>query len=275
MTNPVNLSSSVPPVPIPPVAPNFLFCSGDYGSDLIRDEAMIAGSLLQQGTRPVTYSFKAPDIDSHVANISVPDPGYHLPILEDYRGVLISVDVAGPVEINEFRVAPNDIRGMVAYVANECLGRQGTGGFITSNIRGLVDYVTNPASDIEAELYPDNTAFLTATVSSINSLHASPGDYDPQMPRFLWKTELDVFHRMVEPYQREVIAGRILLFKRAEKRMRSGEPEMAWWEEWALQGNRTVVSNLQLSNVTTKSATTARRRKRVAGLLRGRSSVSG
>ena len=274
MTSLGNFSSHVLPVPIPPVLPNFLFCSGDYGTHLRRSDAFLAGSLLPQGIRPVTYSVDAPDIDDLAANVSVPEPGYHLPFLELFGGVAISVDVAGAIKIDEFRVAPNDIRGMAGYVAKECVGRQGKGGFITRSIQGLVDYVTDPTSDVEAPLYPDNTAFLTVTVSNQNALNPFPGDYDPQMARFLWKTERAAADRE-DPRERYIIAGRIKLFARAEVRMRRMGTEVPWWGGWEMQGNRTAVSNLQLSNVTTESATTARRSKRGPGLFRGGSSVPG
>lgn len=267
MTNLVNLDSYTPPIPIPPVAPNFVFCNGAYGTGLPRREALQAGSLLPQGTLPVTYSVEEPEIDGLAANVSVLRPAYELPFLEFYGSVLISVDVASPVSISMINVVPNDIRGMAAYVANECLGRYGVGGFVTKRIQGLVDFVTDPTSNIDARMYPDSTAFLTLTVSNRQTAHAFPGDYDPQLAFFLRNAEIDALSRVHSRYH-FVIANRIEKFAIAESRMRRLETEVPWWDGWLVQGNRTAIAGFQVVNVTTEGIATARRRKRVSGPLR-------
>ena len=266
MTSLANLSSFMPPVPIPPVAPNFVFCSGAYGTGLIRDHAINAGGLLPQGTMPVTYSVEEPE-DNLAANVSVLSPEYRLPFLESSGGVWIAVDVSGPVDINSINVVPNDIRGMAAYVANQCLGRGQVGGFITKRIQGLVDFVTDPRSDIDAPTYPDSTAFLTLTVSNEQNTHTFPGDYDPEMAFFLQKAEGVALSRVHPSYHVE-IADRIVKFAIARSRMRRLKTEVPWWGGWLVSGNRTATANFQLANMNTDGVATGRRRKRVPGLLR-------
>lgn len=267
MASLAHLNSYVTPIPIPPVPPNFVFCNGDYGTGLRRADAIQAGGLLPVGSLPVTYSVGVPEMDGLAANISTLASEYRLPFLEVHGGISLSVDVSGPINIDRINVVPNDIRGMAAYVANQCLGRNGEGGFITKRIQGLVDFVTDPTSNIDAPVYPDSTALLTLTVSSRETSHTFPGDYDPQMAKFLWRAELDALSR-VEPDARLVIANRVAKFAQMESHMRRMGTDVPWWGDWMAQGNRTAVTNVQLANMTTEGVTTARRRKRIAGLLR-------
>ena len=266
MTSLMNLDSYSPPIAIPPVPPNFVFCSDAYGTGLTRDKALEAGGQLPRGAMPVTYSVGEPESDALGSNVSLTRPGFHLPFLEFYSGVSISVDVSGPINIEEINVVPNDIRGMAAYIADTCVRRSGVGGFITRKIQGLVDFVTNPTSDIMTP-FPDSTAFLTLTLGDDESVHPFPGDFDPQMARFLRRAEIDAFDK-VQLEDRPVIAGRIAHFARTEARMRRLGTNVPWWDEYSMRGNRTSTSNLELADRTSKNIATARQKKRVARLLR-------
>lgn len=257
MTSVGIFNAAVPPVPIPPVPPNFVFCNGAYGAGLSHDQAIKAASLLPQGTIPITYSVEEPEMDDLAANVTATE--YRLPFIEYFGDVSITVDVSGPVNINRLDVVPNDIRGMAAYVANQCLRRRGVGGFITKRIQGLVDFVTDPDSDIDAPIYPDSTAFLTVTVSNDESVHAFPGDYDPEMAYFLRKAEANALSR-VAPIDQAEIANRVVKFAIAESRMRRLGTAVTWYGGWLVQGNRTGTANLELTNVTTEGVATARRR---------------
>ena len=254
MTGLVNLASYVPPVPIPPVPPNFAFCSDAYGTGLTLIDAMHAGGLLPQGTMPVTYSVGDSESRSK------------LPFLISFDDVWISLDVSGPNHITEINLIPNEIRGMAAHLANTCVRHSGVGGFVTKRIQGLVDFVTDPKSDIENPPYPDSTGFLTLTMSDAEQSATFPGDYDPQIARFLRQAELDAYGE-TDPFYRPVIAGRIGAFARTEARMHRLETEVPWWGEWLLQGNKTAVTSIQLANMTTEVVATARRKRRAAGLL--------
>ena len=252
MTSLVNVSSYVSPVPIPPVAPDFVFCNGAYGTHLVKVEASRAASLLPQGTTPVTYFIGDPVLGPLAANVSSRElerQEYRLPFIEIFGGVSIAVDVSGPVDINKITVVPNDIRGMAAYVASQCLGIAGWGGFVTKGIQGLVDFVTDPTSDIDYLRYPDSTAFLTVTVGNHQTSHAFPGEYDPEMAFVLRKAEMDALRRVQSPHQIAEIADRIRKFALAEARMRRLRTEVPWWGGWLTQGNGTSVANVQLANM--------------------------
>ena len=267
MINLVNPNAYVPAVPIPPVPPNFLLCNEAYGTNLLHQDAVTAASMLPQGAMPVTYSVEEPELEGHAANVSTLGSGYSLPFLEIFDSIAISVDVSGPLDIKEINVVPNDIRGMAAFVANECLGRGRVGGFVTKKIQGLVDFVTDPTSDIDNVPYPDSAAFLTLAVTSPETSAAFPGDFDPQMAGLLWKSELDALER-VEDYYRPVIAERLDRFLKAQHQMRRLGVQLAWWEREVAQGNRTASASLHLTNTTAESGATARRRRRLTGLSR-------
>ena len=84
MTGLLDHNSYAPPVPILPVAPNFVFCDEAYGTGLMRHDALRAGGLLLQGTVPVTYSVQEPDTEGLTANASALELGYRLPFLETF-----------------------------------------------------------------------------------------------------------------------------------------------------------------------------------------------
>ena len=263
----VSPNAYFPPVPIPPVAPNFVLCNEAYGTNLLRDDAITAASMLAQGAMPVTYSVQIPELEGRGPNVTAPPGGYSLPFLDIFAGIAISVDVSGPVDITEISLVPNDIRGMAAFVANQCLGQGRVGGFVTRRIQGLVDFVTDPTSDIDRVPYPDSAAFLTVTVSSHEASAAFPGDFDPQVAGLLWKSELDAFER-AGFYYRYVIAGRIERFAKAQRKMRRLGLDVTWWESESVQGNRSAITKLHPTNSTTESVTTARRRRRASRLSR-------
>lgn len=267
MVSLVNLGSYQPPVPIPPVPPNFHFCSGAFGTNLVQDDAFRAASLLPRGALPVTYSVEVPDTDDLAANVSALEMGYELPFLEAYGSAWIAVDVSGPISIDKLTVVPNDIRGMAAWVARQCVGRDRVGGFVTRRIQGLVDFVTDPTSDIEAPTYPDSTAFLTVAVTNMDNSAVFPGDYDPEMAKALREAELNAFIR-AQPHDRIVLAERIQQFAEAEANMRRLGTDVPWWGGWLMQGNQTTHRNIHLANMTTEGVATVRRKKRVPGFLR-------
>ena len=267
MTSLVNVSSYVLPVPIPPVAPDFVFCNGAYGTHLVKDEALRAASLLPQGTTPVTYFIGDSESGPLDANVSSPDlerQEHRLPFIEIFGDVSIAIDVCGPVEISKITVVPNEIRGMAAYVASQCLGIAGWGGFVTKEIQGLVDFVTDPTSDIDTLRYPDPTAFLTVLVGNHQTSYAFPGDYDPEMAFVLRKKETDALRRVQSPHQIAEIADRIRKFAIAQSHMVRLRTEVPWWGGWLTQENVTSVANVRLANMNDQGVATARRRKRVA-----------
>jgi len=235
MLNSGNLTSYVQPIPIAPVLPDYALCHRAYGAHLNRQQALYAGGILPQGGMPVEYSVTQDDEGGHIAL-------YELPFAVSFDGVAVGVDVAGPIDIDAITLVPNELRGMAAYLANSCVGARGTGGFVTKNIQGLVDYVTCPEADLDAPAYPDSTAFITVTVSSPQQAHFFPGDYDPAMAHFLRQVEANALNT-VAASQHFIIADRLIRYTVQATRMtRLGK--VAWWDDGRLHGNRTDISNL-------------------------------
>ena len=267
MTSLVNVSSYLSVVPIPPVAPDFLFCNGAYGTHLKKDEAFEAASLLPEGTTPVTYFIDDPELDPLAANISSPElerHEYQLPFTQSFGDVSIAVDSCGNVQIDKFTLVPNDIRGMAAYVASQCLRTAGWGGFVTKEIQGLLDFVTDPTSDIGSLTYPDRTAFITVMVGNHQTVHAFPGDYDPEMAFVLRKAEMNALHQAQSPDDVAEIANRVQKFAVAETNMHRLGTDVPWWSGWFTQENGTSVANDRPANMNAQRVAIARRRRRVA-----------
>lgn len=267
MTSLVNVNSYSSLVPITPVAPDFLFCNGAYGTHLKKDEALEAASLLPEDTEPVTYFIDGSDLGPLASNVSSPELERHehqLPFTQSFGDISITVDICGPVEIDKFTVVPNDLRGMAAYVASQCLGTAGWGGFVTKEIQGLLDFVTDPTSDIGSLRYPDPTAFLTVMVGNHHSVHAFPGDYDPEMASVLRKAEINALPQIQSLDDMAEIANRVQRFALAEANMRRLGTDVPWWSGWFTQENGTSVANVRLANMNAQGVATARRRRRVA-----------
>ena len=233
----------------------------------MKDEAFEAASLLPEGTTPVIYFIHDPELGPLAANVSSPELERHehqLPFTESFGDVSIAVDVSGPVEINRFTVVPNDIRGMAAYVASQCLGTAGWGGFVTREIQELLDFVTDPRSDIDSQRYPDRTAFLTVTVGKHQTSHAFPGDYDPEMASVLRKAEANALDHVQSPADIAELADRIRKFALAGENMQRLGTSVPWWSGWFTQENMTSVANVRLANMNAQGVAIARQRRRDA-----------
>ena len=233
----------------------------------MKDDAFEAASLLPQGTTPVTYFIDSPEFGQFATNDSSPELERHehqLPFTVSFGDVTIAVDICGPVEINKFTVVPNDIRGMAAYVASQCLRLAGWGGFVTKEIRELLDFVTDPTSEIRTLRYPDRTAFLTVTVGNHETSDAFPGDYDPEMALVLRKAEINALHQVQSPNFIAEIVDRIRRFEVAEENMQRLGASVPWWSGWFSQENGTSVANVRLANMNAQGVAIARRRRRVA-----------
>lgn len=255
-----NLTAYVPPVPVPPIAPDFAYCNTGYGVGLSGSVAMYAGGILPQGALPHLYTVNDP------AELS---GFFHLPYETSFSGVAVSVEVASPVDIDQISLVPNDIRGMAGWLARYCIGTRGTGGFMTRGIQDLVKYVTDPTSNLDAPQYPDDTAFITVTLSTPAHAHSFPGDYDPQMAIFLRQAEIAALNR-VEPSAHEEIADRIFRYaKQAGLMRRVGH--VAWWADPEDKEGDTGAGPkiLYPVNETDLSAATISRRRSLQGSSQG------
>ncbi|KAK4696686.1 hypothetical protein P7C71_g1274, partial [Lecanoromycetidae sp. Uapishka_2] len=247
-----NLTAYVPPHPIPPRAPDFAFCNVGYG--VLNDYrlAQQVGGILPPGALPRLYTVNDP---------AEPYGFYDLPYETSYSGVAVTVEVASPVDIDEIRLVPNDIRGMAGWLARQCVDSRGTGGFMTKGIQGLVNYVTDPKSNLDAPEYPDNTAFITVTLSTPAHAHSFPGDYDPQMAEFLQQVEIAALSTVEWPGH-NVIAERILRYDMQADRMQRFS-HYAWWSDPEDEGGGNNVSSKILLplNESDPSAGNIRRRR--------------
>lgn len=186
-----------------------------------------------------------------------------MPLKASFAGVTITVEVGGPVEIESMILIPNDLRGMVAYLATFCAGRYGTGGFVTRRLQGLMDYVTDPQSDLDAARYPESTAFITVTMSSPDKQISagSAGDYDPQMALFLQDIEMRTLDKVPPIHQSEIAIRSFRYSIQAKRMQRLGK--LAWWDHplGQMDGvNRTLEQ--YSNNVTAKAVQETRRNKR-------------
>lgn len=259
MANLTNLTSYIPPIPIPPVAPDFLFCHSAYGNGLSysHEAALHAAGTLPHGTIPSVYTVSDDE--------EAPRGFYDLPYQTYSRDISITVDVSGPADIDTIRLVPNEIRGMAAHVANRCIGAQGKAGFITNQIQGLVNFVTDPTSNLDAPNYPPDSVFVTVLVSNLRNANSFPGDYDPQLAYFLWEVEKAALRR-AQPQYRDIFSRRVLRYMAQVSRMtRLGE--VAWWDDITIEANVTETAITQSINAVPQGAGTSRRRKRLRRLI--------
>ena len=251
MANFTNITSLIPPIPTPPIAPNFAFCDPAYGLGLSPGNAISVVDRLPHGTFPVPYTvnqdLKAPDF-------------YDLPYETHSGDVSITVTVAGAADIDSILLVPNQIRGMAAYITQHCLEQRRSGGFMTKGIQGLVDYVTDPTSDLDAHSYPSTTAFITVLVGKLDTAFSSPGDYDPTLAYFLQHTEMVAMDR-VEAQYLDIIGERMLWYTAQAARMtRLGD--LAWWDAVEVGSNETEAASLQASKAAMQDVRTSRRRSK-------------
>ena len=87
----------------------------------------------------------------------------------------IWIEIAGPTTPDIYMAVPNEIRGMAAWIIDQCVAGSGRGygGFATKDIGKLLDYVTEPDVKI-SETYrkctknrislPKSKLSLTATL---------------------------------------------------------------------------------------------------------------
>lgn len=239
---------------MPPVAPDFAFCHPAYGADISRTAAIYAGGILPRGSTPKRYTLNDP---------AEPSGPYDLPYYTSFSDVAISVEVASPVDIEDIVLLPDDIRGMAAWLADRCIGGRGTGGFITKGIEELVKYVTDPTSDLDAPEYPDETAFITVTLSTPPHAATFPSDYVPQMATFLTQMEIAALSTVEMQLHAEIAERAFKYAIQAQRMRRLGHTP--WWdvpEEDAIDTNSTETMALRPANMTAHDTANHRRRKR-------------
>ena len=259
-----NLTSSNPPRPIPPVPPNFAFCHHGYGTGFSRTQALFAASRLPSGATPVQYT-----IDP-----GSPPPGregfFQLPLEVSHDGVSVSVEVCSPVNLDSIMLRPDDLRGMAGFLALSCVGTRHTGGWITRGIQGVINYVTDPSVNLDTDLYPPDTAFITVTMSPPGLAYSAPGDYDPFMAVFLQQQITDVLGHSnpmnLSPMEHMELADRLIrLGIQAQNMRRLGN--VAWWDlpdslSMNASGTSPALGKGQGNGSASTNTATSRRKKR-------------
>ncbi|KAL2038089.1 hypothetical protein N7G274_009036 [Stereocaulon virgatum] len=250
-----NFTIWVPPVPIPPIAPDFVFCHSAYGRGLshLRETALRVAGTLPRDTSQIEYTVNDEEVPYNV---------YDLPYQTHVGSpITITVDVSGPVNIRTIRLVPNNIRNMAAYVATRCIGNEGNGGFITMGIQHLVNFVTDPRSNLEAPIYPPDSVFVTVLASDVRSANSFPGDNDPELAHFLLETE-NTAYGMAQPQYRDLFRRRMLKYSAQYERMtRLGR--VSWWDEEDVGRNETVTATSQPKKPIVQGVATSRRKKRL------------
>ena len=251
MANFTNLTSLIPAVPTPPIVPNFAVCAPAYGWELSPGNAIFVADILPRGNFPVSYT----------VNQDLKAPGfYDLPYETHSGSVSVTVNVAGVADIDSIQLVPNEIRGMTAYIIEQCLMQRRSGGFMTKGIQGLVDYVIDPTSDVDARPYPSSTAFITVLVGKLDTAFSSPGDYDPKLAYFLQHAEAVAMER-VEAQYLDILGERMLWYTAQAQRMtRLGH--VAWWDTLQVGSNETEAASLRATKAATHEVSTSRRRSR-------------
>ena len=233
-----NLSSIASLLPAAPTPPDIVLCHADYGLGLTTRDGFLAGAQLPDSKYPQQY---------FVGRTSAQ---YHLPFYVSFGSVVISVEVGGPSAVRSITLTPNQLRGMAGYLVSHCVGTEKTGGFITTKIANVVDYVTDPKADLDLP-YPPTTAFVTLTMSDHKHSFSSPGDYDPALAITMQKAALDAINHVAPAFHTE-IANRIFKFAEQATRMRR-LGHIPWWGSWAslpsiVNANGTSNTNGYISN---------------------------
>ena len=137
-----------------------------------------------------------------------------------------------------YHISPNVVRGMAGRVVEHCVGG-GLGGYITTNIATTVEYITNPATQLDG-FYPDRPSFLTVTVSGpVNrDLLDYPGNTHPLTGSVLAQHVMDRW--LNEPpgsASLDYLARAAYLFLTSALRMVRGGGH-AWYDTGALPPGR-------------------------------------
>ncbi len=157
LLEPASLQYSAGPLPFAPIAPDYGICDRRYGAHLTPLICGWAADTLIQGDSLERYTVRG----------GVPGP-HTLPYTAIFGMIILSlepfdfsdscsagnckiwIEVAGPATPQIYDAVPNEIRGMAAWVIEQCVGEigGGYGGFATKDINTLTAYVTQPDTEI-------------------------------------------------------------------------------------------------------------------------------
>ncbi|CAO1600159.1 hypothetical protein XANCAGTX0491_003862 [Xanthoria calcicola] len=175
-----------------PLSDGRTFCAPFYGHFADSNDCKNAILKLPAGPTPIPY-----------INDGRFGPG-HLPEVHRSGNCMIQIELAGPGNPASFRVAPDRIRKLASKVGSFCVEEGHTGGFITSTLEPMGEWLTSAAGTFDAPFrhpcHPNSTApttsFLTVSLTPIVPEYLSPGNYDPAIASVFANAEFDAATRL-------------------------------------------------------------------------------
>ena len=199
-----------------PITPDFAYCNTDYGNDLSESYGSTVVDRLPQQGYPVSYI------------VDRPSEEFHLPLQLSFRNVILSVEVAGPVNARSIQLVPRTLRDIAAFLTEYCLSG-GRGGFATLMFEDVIDFVTNPGNALDTT-FPSSAAFVTVSLTGLLPGFPMPGDTDPLIAFKMEKALVAAWQKMspAEFLKRDVLRTRVLTFELQASRMRR-RSQLKWW----------------------------------------------
>lgn len=151
---------------------------------------------------------------------------------------VISIEVAGPQAFYDpaithvpftIRASPFQLRGLAAYVVNDCVTRGGNvGGFATNKISNLAEYLRDPNTDLSAP-FPISAHFLTVSVRGLNFPDPQPGNTHPSIAVFISEYLSNVMRGAENAIRKQLgdIVHRMIV---VAQKMRPGG-DTPWWQQ--------------------------------------------
>lgn len=177
---------------IEPTTPDFARCVPEFGRELAKRDCKEAVKNMPWARQSAEVEWA---VNFHAQEYHLPmSIGWTVPKGEAGAGTpgncVISIEVAGPKAFYDpattntpftIRASPFQLRGLAAYVVNDCVQRGGyLGGFATNKISNLANYLQDPSTDLSLP-YPISAHFLTVSVKARTFGDPQPGNTHPSI----------------------------------------------------------------------------------------------
>lgn len=177
---------------IEPETPDFARCAPEFGRELAKRDCKEAVKNMPWARQSAQVSW-AVNFRAQEYNLPM-SIGWTVPKGEAGAGTpgncVISIEVAGPEAFYDIATthipftitaSPFQLRGLAAYVVNDCVQRGGhVGGFATNKISNLANYLRDPNTDLSRP-YPISAHFLTVSVKARTFGDPQPGNTHPSI----------------------------------------------------------------------------------------------
>ncbi|CAF9908203.1 MAG: hypothetical protein ALECFALPRED_004349 [Alectoria fallacina] len=172
---------------IEPESPDYARCVPEFGRELTKRDC-------KEAVKNMPWLRQSAEVDwavnFHAQQYNLPmSIGWTVPKGEAGNCV-ISIEVAGPQAFYDrqttntpftIRASPFQLRGLAAYVVNDCVQQGGNvGGFATNKISNLANYLRDPNTDLSLP-YPISAHFLTVSVKGRTFGDPQPGNTHPSV----------------------------------------------------------------------------------------------